>query len=141
MSRKHKFHNKQGAYFVSFATVYWIDVFTRQVYFNILEESIAFQVLFESFSRIKKIRIKNDRLYILDDYGIKTFDLFGNIISQYKVENIKDLQIINQQFVYFEKNIAPDWQMKYELKDIYNMDEFVEKFDATLNEKMISGER
>ncbi len=42
MSRKYKFHNKQGLYFVSFATVYWIDVFTRQSYFNVLAESIAY---------------------------------------------------------------------------------------------------
>mgnify|MGYP003582277094 CR=1 FL=1 len=27
MSRKYKFHNKEGLYFVSFATVFWIDVF------------------------------------------------------------------------------------------------------------------
>jgi len=25
MSRKYKFNNKEGIYFVSFATVYWID--------------------------------------------------------------------------------------------------------------------
>ena len=31
MSRKYKFHNKEGLYFVSFATVYWLDVFTRQI--------------------------------------------------------------------------------------------------------------
>lgn len=42
MSRKYKFHNKLVAYFISFATVYWLDVFTRQVYFNVLEESIAY---------------------------------------------------------------------------------------------------
>ncbi len=42
MSRKYKFHNKEAAYFISFATVYWIDVFTRQVYFDILEESISY---------------------------------------------------------------------------------------------------
>ncbi|AFU67263.1 transposase, IS200 family [Psychroflexus torquis ATCC 700755] len=42
MSRKYKFHNKQGAYFISFATVYWLDIFTRQVYFNVLEESIEY---------------------------------------------------------------------------------------------------
>ncbi|MBE7629889.1 REP-associated tyrosine transposase [Tenacibaculum piscium] len=41
MSRKYKFHNKSGVYFISFATVYWIDIFTRQAYFNILEESIT----------------------------------------------------------------------------------------------------
>ena len=42
MSRKYRFHNKQGAYFISFATVYWLDVFTRQEYFNVLEESISY---------------------------------------------------------------------------------------------------
>lgn len=42
MSRKYKFNNKEGAYFISFATVYWLDVFTRQIYFNVLEESIDY---------------------------------------------------------------------------------------------------
>ena len=42
MSRNYKFHNKVGAYFVSFATVNWIDVFTRQAYFEILEQSLTF---------------------------------------------------------------------------------------------------
>jgi putative transposase len=32
MSRKYKFHKEQGLYFVSFATVYWIDVFIREEY-------------------------------------------------------------------------------------------------------------
>jgi len=27
MSRKYKFHNKEGLYFVSFATVYWLESF------------------------------------------------------------------------------------------------------------------
>lgn len=42
MSRNYKFHNKSGLYFVSFATVYWLDVFTRQVYFDFLVESINY---------------------------------------------------------------------------------------------------
>ncbi|MFD2561870.1 REP-associated tyrosine transposase [Aquimarina rubra] len=42
MSRKYKFHNTSGLYFVSFATVYWIDVFTRQKYFSILASSIEY---------------------------------------------------------------------------------------------------
>ena len=42
MSRKYKFHNKSALYFVSFATVYWIEVFTRQVYFDVLAKSIDF---------------------------------------------------------------------------------------------------
>ncbi len=40
MSRKYKFHEKSGAYFVSFATVNWIDVFTRDIYFAIMTESL-----------------------------------------------------------------------------------------------------
>ena len=42
MSRKYKFHNKEGLYFVSFATVYWIDVFTRRIYFDEVPKSIIF---------------------------------------------------------------------------------------------------
>ena len=32
MSRKYKFHNSESLYFISFATVYWIDVFIRNEY-------------------------------------------------------------------------------------------------------------
>ena len=42
MSRKYKFNNPTAAYFVSFATVFWIDVFNRQEYFSILEESVSY---------------------------------------------------------------------------------------------------
>ncbi len=42
MSRKYKFHNKEGLYFVSFATVYWMDVFVRQQYFEKLVESLTY---------------------------------------------------------------------------------------------------
>lgn len=42
MSRKYKFGEKQGAYFVSFAVVNWIDVFTRELYFSIITESIDY---------------------------------------------------------------------------------------------------
>lgn len=42
MSRKYKFHNKEGLYFVSFAVVYWIDVFTREEYFAIVTDSLDY---------------------------------------------------------------------------------------------------
>lgn len=42
MSRKYKFYNKEGLYFISFATVNWIDVFIREQYFNIIVESLDF---------------------------------------------------------------------------------------------------
>lgn len=42
MSRKYKFLNPEGIYFVSFATVYWIDVFIRDRYFHLLIDSFKY---------------------------------------------------------------------------------------------------
>jgi putative transposase len=42
MSTKYKFGEKTGAYFVSFATINWIDVFTRDTYFWNIIESLDF---------------------------------------------------------------------------------------------------
>lgn len=42
MSRKYKFGEKSGAYFISFATINWIDVFTRDIYFCCIIESLDF---------------------------------------------------------------------------------------------------
>lgn len=40
MSRNYKFHNPEGLYFISFAVVYWLDVFTRNQYKDLLVESL-----------------------------------------------------------------------------------------------------
>ena len=42
MSRNYKFHNPEGVYFVSFAVVEWIDVFTRNEYIDILLDSLRY---------------------------------------------------------------------------------------------------
>lgn len=42
MSRNYKFHNPEAAYFVSFAVVEWLDVFTRNEYKNILIDSLHY---------------------------------------------------------------------------------------------------
>ena len=42
MSRNYKFHNPDGLYFVSFAVVGWLDVFTRNEYKDILVENLAY---------------------------------------------------------------------------------------------------
>lgn len=40
MSTRYKFHNPEGVYFISFATVGWVDVFTRSAYKEIFVESL-----------------------------------------------------------------------------------------------------
>jgi putative transposase len=42
MSTKYKFNDPKGIYFVSFATVGWIDVFIRQLYRDLFLESLVY---------------------------------------------------------------------------------------------------
>lgn len=42
MSRNYKFHNPDGVYFVSFAVIEWIDVFTRNEYKDIVLDSLGY---------------------------------------------------------------------------------------------------
>lgn len=42
MSRNYKFRNPEGMYFVSFATVFWVDVFVRRIYFDCIVENLNF---------------------------------------------------------------------------------------------------
>ncbi len=39
MSRKYKFHDNDKLYFISYATVYWIDVFVRDEYMQVIIDS------------------------------------------------------------------------------------------------------
>ena len=42
MSRNYKFQNPEGWYFVSFATVFWLSVFTRMVYKDCVVKHLRF---------------------------------------------------------------------------------------------------
>ncbi len=42
MSTKYKFHNPDGVYFITFAVVEWVDVFTRKEYRDILIENLKY---------------------------------------------------------------------------------------------------
>lgn len=42
MSRKYKFHNPDGLYFITFAVQGWVDVFTRNEYKDILVDNLAY---------------------------------------------------------------------------------------------------
>lgn len=42
MSHKYKFHDKESLYFVSFVGVYWIDIFVRPVYCDIIVDSLIY---------------------------------------------------------------------------------------------------
>ncbi len=61
MSRKYKFHEKEGAYFISFATIFWIDLFTRMG--NVSDLLVLLQVIDNQYKlRFKKLKIGSSRL-------------------------------------------------------------------------------
>ncbi|WP_261382260.1 transposase [Mucilaginibacter achroorhodeus] len=48
MGRKYKFHTHHDIYFVSFATVNWVDVFVRRVYCEIIVDSLRYCITHKS---------------------------------------------------------------------------------------------
>jgi len=45
MSRKYKFRDQSANYFVSFATVFWVDVFTRREYKDLMVDSLNYCII------------------------------------------------------------------------------------------------
>lgn len=44
MSRKFKMNDTKGIYFVSFAAIYWTDVFVRQQYFKLVADGVIAEI-------------------------------------------------------------------------------------------------
>ena len=44
MASKYKFHNPEGAYFVTMTVVDWVDVFTRSVYKDVIVNSLIYSI-------------------------------------------------------------------------------------------------
>ena len=86
MSRNYKFHNPDGLYFVSFAVVSWLDVFTRNEYKDLLLESLEF------FQQKKGMKIHawcimtNHVHLIFEVQKIKTPNLYQEILKGLQVE-------------------------------------------------------
>ena len=40
----YKFHDPEGIYFISFATVFWVDAFVRRIYFDCLVKNLNYCV-------------------------------------------------------------------------------------------------
>lgn len=68
MSRKYNFHNKEGLHVISFATVYWMDVFVREqvmTLFKDIEKVLFLFLMFgpkfprrNNFGRFKRAHFK-----------------------------------------------------------------------------------
>lgn len=100
MSRNYKFHNSEGLYFVSFATVFWVDVFVRRLYFDCIVQNLNYCVQNKGMeiyawcimpshairSRRLRIHMHVDSVYIKSPQHIlstKAFELFIQTIQYY----------------------------------------------------------
>ncbi len=99
MSRNYKFHNPVGVYFVSFAVVEWIDVFTRNEYKDILLDSLRYyqqekgmEILLGSFKRFTSkaivAAIKENPQESRKEWLLKQFEEAGR-----KSSNVKQYQL------------------------------------------------
>jgi REP element-mobilizing transposase RayT len=97
MSRSYKFHNPEGIYFVSFAVVYWIDVFTRPVYKNIIVNSLKYSQS-EKGMEIFAWCIMTNHIHLVfrSCNGIKPEQLIGDL-KRYTSKKIVESIIENPQ--------------------------------------------
>ena len=82
MSTKYKFRNPEGIYFISTATVYWLDVFTRRLYKDIIIDSLKYCIK-EKGLIVYAYVIMSNHIHLL--IGKKKTELsFSDIIRDFK---------------------------------------------------------
>ena len=70
--------------------------------FNITNESETFYTLFNKIVPVLNLQVANNKLYVLDNDGIKVFDLYGGFKKQYPLSNLTYFQIFGDEIVYAE---------------------------------------
>ena len=94
MSSSYKFYNPDGMYFVTFATVEWVDVFTRKKYKDVLIESLkycqahkglcihAWVIMTNHLHLIISRTGQHDLPYIIRDFKKYTAGVILNLIQE-----------------------------------------------------------
>ena len=104
MSRNYKIQDKEGIHFITFATVGWVDVFTRLIYRKILIDSITFCQKAKSLVVYAWCIMSNHAHLILRS---KSADLSGTIRDLKKYTSKKCIEIIQ-----IENESRREWMLK-----------------------------
>jgi len=89
MSRKYKFHDQANLYFISFATVNWIDLFTRPLYKDIFAESLKFCIKIKGLEVYAWCIMTNHVHLIIGSDGQKLEDLVRDLKRHTSKEVLK----------------------------------------------------
>ena len=79
MSRKYKFRDQQSSYFVSFATVNWIDVFTRPSYRHQLIDSVNYCIQNKGLIAYGRCLMTNHMHLIIGTEGDQLQDIIRDL--------------------------------------------------------------
>jgi putative transposase len=96
MSRKYKFHDQSANYFVSFATVNWIDVFTRRKYKDILVDSLNYCVANKGLIIYGWVIMSNHVHLVIGTNDMKLEDILRDL-KKFSAKSILKAIIDNQQ--------------------------------------------
>jgi REP element-mobilizing transposase RayT len=143
MSRKYKFHDQDKLYFVSFATVHWIDLFVRSAYAKTVLESIrhcqrekGLEVygwcIMPSHLHLIIGTVKKPMQDILRDLKAHTSRKLREEISTHPTESRKEWMVWMMERAGRKNSNNSDWQLwqqhnqPIELSDARMMDQRVE---------------
>jgi REP element-mobilizing transposase RayT len=153
MSRNYKFKNAEGLYFVSFATVFWVDVFVRLEYFDCLVNNLNICVANKGMeiyawcimpSHVHLVfRSTNQR----PEYLIRDFKSFTSksIISLIENNNQESRQtwLLNsfKKAANTNSNNANNqfWQQHNNPVELWSADVIQQKIDYTHNNPVVAG--
>ncbi len=83
MSRNYKFRNPEGLYFVSFAVINWIDVFTRNEYKDIMLDALRYAINHKSMKLYAWCIMTNHVHIVFDVSGSNKPELVLGDIKRY----------------------------------------------------------
>ncbi|MCB0280840.1 MAG: transposase, partial [Calditrichaeota bacterium] len=97
MSRNYKYWNQEFPHFISFATVGWIDVFTRRDYFNVMVDCINHTIDEKGLIVYGWCIMTNHVHMIIGTKGIKQQDLVRDLKSFSAKRLLKTIQVNPQE--------------------------------------------
>ena len=97
MSWNYKFHNPESLYFVSFAVIVWLDVFTRRQYKDLLLESMSYSQQYKGMEIFAWWIMTNHAHIVFCRIGTVKPEIVLGDLKRYTIKKIVSAIIENPQ--------------------------------------------
>ena len=127
MSRKYKFHNPDGIYFITPTIIGWVDIFTRNSYFEIIIDSLKYcqlnkglvihaYVIMPSHLHLFISRRQSDKLEDI----IRDFKRHTSIQIRKEMDEISDSRNKWMKDIFIQEGIKNSNNLKFQLWQQHN---------------------